>query len=493
MNTNNNNNNPPPPPPINASVTVSNQPSRPFDVFLSTSFQPAEWDDTFFCTPGACTPQTWSTARTTSLGNLQPKHVRLQGISQGVPQGSNGTTSTAWDFSTLDSIVQPVLSVGDHSPELQIAKAPPFMYVNNDSSQSFTDLTFQQFAGYAKNLVQYYDAGGFTPPGGSLLVSPAYPNQTITYWGIYNEPSINNNLTASDYVTMYNAVVPAMLSADPNIKFVALELCCGAEGWAQTFAQNVTPGLPVNAVATHYYSGCVRDPDETIFSTVPGFAASVLAIYANLSINPALSNVPVWITENNVDPDFSDNGDSICYPGQPFVLDPRGSSAFFAAWRPYVFSQIGKAGAKALYHWDFDADAQYGEVDYNTANTQLSYWVDYWLARMFPGGSGQQLLQSTNSDTSDIEVLPVVNTDGSVVIMVSNHAVASPTDNNGAGLTADVAVDTSALGAFTSASEIVMDSTTSPPTGPSPQSISPASPLKLSLNGYSVAMIKLMP
>ena len=481
---------PPPPPTVTAAVTVNATTGGPFDLAMSTSFQPAEWDDTFFCNPGACTPQTWSTARTALLGNLSPNHIRLQGISQGVPQGSNGTPSTSWDFSTLDSIVQPVLSVGDHSPELQIAKAPPFMYVNNDSGQSFTDLTFQQFAGYAKNLVQYYNTGGFTPPGGSLLVSPD-SNDKISWWGIYNEPGINNNLTASDYVTMYNALVPAMLSADPKIKFVALELCCGNEDWAQTFAQNVTPGLPVDAVATHYYSGCVRDSDETFFNTVPSFASSVRAIYTNLAVNPSLSNVPVWITENNVDPDFNNNGNSICYPGQPFVVDPRGSSAFFAAWRPYVFSQVGKAGAKALYQWDFDADVQYGEVDYNTAQTQLSYWVDYWLGQMFPPGSGATLLNFSNTNNAEIEVLPVMNPDGSVVVLVSNHAVASTADNNGKGLDGSVTVTLSGLGPFATASLVTIDSTTSPITGPTAVSISPTSPITLTLNGYSSALLKL--
>jgi hypothetical protein len=59
---------------------------------------------------------------------LNPSHIPLQGISQGVPQGVAGTGSTNWDFTVLDGIVQPVLGVGDHSPEFQIAKAPPFMY-----------------------------------------------------------------------------------------------------------------------------------------------------------------------------------------------------------------------------------------------------------------------------------------------------------------------------------------------------------------------------
>lgn len=475
---------PPPPPDITANVTVDKTTSGSFDVAMSTSFQPAEWDFTFFQSfPGATTP----------LANLQPHHIRLQGISQGVPQGLEGTNSTSWDFTTLDAITQPVLGVGDHSPEFQIAKAPAFMYVNNDSSNSFADLSFQPFASYAANLVKYYNTGGFTDSSATHHVSPAWPNQTITWWGIYNEPSINNNLDAVQYTQMYNAVVPAMQSADANIKFVAIEMCCSSEAWATTFAQNVTPGLPVDAVATHYYSSCnQRDTDDQVMSTVPGFASSVQTIYSNLSVNAALTSVPVWITENNVNADFdAGNGMSACNAGQAFVMDKRGSSAFFAAWRPYVFSQVGKAGARALYHWDFDADSQFGEVDFSTAQLQLSYWVDYWLGQMVPAAAGQQLLQATNSDSADIEVLPLLNSDGSVTIVISNHAVASANDNNGSGKTAKITLDVSALGAFNNASLVTIDSTTSPSTGPSPVSISPASPITLSLNGYSSAFIKL--
>ncbi len=472
---------PPPPPTINANVAVQNTTNGTFNVAMSTSFQPAEWDFQFFQQfPNATTP----------LGNLQPHHIRLQGISQGVPQGSAGSPSTSWDFTVLDAITQPVLGIGDHSPEFQIAKAPPFMYANNDSSQSFTDLSFQQFAGYAKNLVQYYNTGGFTGTDGFHKSSS---NQPITWWGIYNEPSINNNLSATDYVNMYNAVVPAMQSADPNIKFVALEMCCSSEAWATTFAQNVTLGLPVDAVATHYYSSCnQKDTDEQLMSTVPGFASSVQTIYNNLSVNADLANVPVWITENNVNADFNaGNGMSACNPGQAFVMDQRGSSAFFAAWRPYVFSQVGKAGAQALYHWDFEADAQFGELDGSTGQTQLSYWVDYWLAQMFPGDAGRQLLQFTNSDDADVEVLAVRNSDGSVVVLISNHAVGSAADNNGKGLNARVSLDFSALGPFASGSLVTMDSTTSAVTGPSPAAISPISPVSIDLNGYSAALLKL--
>ncbi len=289
---------------------------------------------------------------------------------------------------------------------------------------------------------------------------------------------------------MYNAVVQAMQSVDGTIKFVALEMCCSSENWVPVFANNVTQ--QVDAVGTHYYSSCnQRDTDTQVFATVPGFATSVQTIYGSLAANPSLANVPVWITENNVNADFNKGGGVSACTGLPFVTDKRGSSAFFAAWRPYVFSQVGKAGAQLLYHWDFDADAQFGEVDYNTGETQLSYWVDYWLAQMFPAGSGQQMLNFSNTNNAEVEALPVLDTDGSVVILISNHAVASASDNNGTGLTGKISLDVSALGAFTSASLVTIDSTTSPITGPTPTSISPASPLALTLNGYGVALLKL--
>ena len=475
---------PPPPPPatINANVAVNSATNGPFNLAMSTSFQPAEWDYQFFTdVPTAITP----------LANLNPSHIRLQTVSQGVPQ----RTASSWDFSVLDPIVQPVLSVGDHSPEMQLGWAPSFMWSGGGTSGT---LDANAFSGYAQNMVRYYNTGGFTSLDNVFHVSPSYPNEKITWWGILNEPSINGfgpATGAADYTAVYNQVVPAMKTVDGNIKFAALELCCGSEGWVQTFAANVN--VQVDVLAAHYYSSCnQRDSDTQVFSTVPGFAASVQQIYTNLSLNPSLGSVPVWITENNVNADFNNgSGQSTCNPGQAFVTDRRGSSAFFAAWRPYVFSQVGKAGAQLLHHWDFNADAQFGELNWsgNQAPLQLSYWVDYWLARYFPGGSNQHLLNFTNSNAAQVEVLPVVNTDGSVVIMVSNHAVASTTDNNGAGLTGNISLDTSALGPFSSATQLVIDSATNVANGPTAASIPVASPIKLTMSGYSVAFVQLVP
>lgn len=469
---------PSPPPAVSASVTVNNSKNGPLNLAMSTSFQPAEWDYQFFQSfPAATTP----------LGNLQPQHIRLQGVSKGIPQ----ITPATWDFTILDAITQPVLGVGDHSPEFQVAFAPGFMY----DSQGNLDLA--QFVGYAQNLVGYYNVNGFTSADGVFHESPSLQSQTpqrITWWGIYNEPNINNMSNPSVYTNLYNTVVPAMQHIDSGIKFVAVELSGGYNNWEQiyfsNFVQNVT--AQVDAVADHFYSTCnQKNTDQQLFHSVPGFANDVRTIYSLLSTNPRLTNIPVWVTENNVNADFSNNGMSACNPGQVFVADRRGSSAFFAAWRPYVFSQLAKAGARALYHWDFGADAQYGELNASSGQPQLSYWVDFWLRKMFPAGSGQMWLQSSNSDPAEFEVLPVLNTDGSLVVMVANHVVASPNDNDGRGLKARILLDVSAIGSFSSASVVTIDGQTSAATGPSPVAVSPHSPIAIDIDGYGVAFLML--
>jgi hypothetical protein len=454
---------------VGAVVQISKATTGSFNEFMSDSLLPADWDVQFFVQ---------NPTATEVLGNLSPRHIRLQEAWHGVPQ----MTDSTWDFTTLDATTQPVLTVGDQSPELQVRSAPAFMYVNNDDTGSFLDPTFQQFAGYAQNLVRYYNAGGFTSSDGVFHVSPSYPNTKITWWGIYNEPNVNNNLTPQQYVEMYNALVPAMQAADPSLKFVAMELAdftMQPQMWMPPFVSGVT--ARVDVMATHFYSTCdPRYTDAQIFATVPGFVTDVQYIYSQMATNPALASVPVWVTENNVD----------CYNVPNTTTDPRGASPFFAAWRPYVFSQLGKAGNQALFHFTFNANPQFGEVDQNVATTfWLSYWVDYWLARTFPSPPGADLLAYTTTDTSDIEVLPVLNSDGSLTVMIANLAVNAPSDWNGSGAPRTVQIDTSAFGTFSSATLAVVDGNTNVATGPVPSSVTVAPQIPITLSGYGVAFL----
>ncbi|HUJ22832.1 MAG TPA: hypothetical protein VLX58_14965 [Bryobacteraceae bacterium] len=461
------------------SVTVLNRKNTAEGVkgrlqnFMSTSFQPAEWDDQFFQQiPTASGP----------LWKLGSQHIRIQPVSQGVPM----IAPDQWDFSMLDAVLIPVLSLADHSPELQLATAPSFM---NDSQGHILPSHFGDFADYCANVVRYYNKGGFDA-GGKHYQSPSpYP---ITWWGIFNEPNINGVLN-TDYVTLYNLVVPAMQAVDPSIKFVAVELSdFGSE--SQNYIPAFTQGVKahVDALGTHYYSSCNQsDSDQAVMSSITTFASDVRYLYAQLRTNPALAGVPVWVTENNENADYDQgNGISACN-GTPFVLDTRGTSAFFAGWRPYLFSQLAQAGAQSLYHWDYDADAQFGEVDYNSGNTYLSYWVDYYLAHLFPAPPGADILVVHNSNAGALESLAVRNDDGSVVIMLANHHVRSANDNNGPGVPHTVTLDVSALGAFSAATETVIDASTDPAKGPAPQALTPSAQMQIALNGYAVAFLRL--
>jgi hypothetical protein len=447
------------------------------DDFMATSFQPASWTDTFFTDhPDA----------TTALDQLGSQHIRIQALERDVPM----TSGTTWDFSHLDAMVDPILSVADHSPEFQIAVAPSWM--NDTSGHLIIAAHLQDFADYCANLVRYYNTGGFDA-NGQHYQSPSYPAYHITWWGIFNEPNING-LTAAQYVQLYNTVVPAMQAVDPTIKFSAVELAdfgTEAENYMPTFLANVT--AQVDVISTHFYSSCnQKDTDQQIFSTIPNFVKDVKYIYSQLATNSALANVPVWVTENNVNADYNaGNGMSACNPGTTFVTDQRGTSAYFAAWRPYVFSQLSQAKVRGLYHWDYDGDAQYGEVDGGTDQTYRSYWVDYWLARYFPSPTGSSILNLDVTETSTVETLATQQADGSVVVMIADRAVHSSTDNNGTGDPRTVIVDLSAWPAFSTGSLLTIDASTDPAGGPVAVPVTPAPRLTLMLNGYGVAFLKL--
>lgn len=477
---------------IVVSITQRSNGSQPFTEAMSTSFQPAEWDYTFFQSEPQALPL---------LNGLNSHHVRLQPVSEAVPEDANQN----WDFTKLNAILEPVATQDDKSPELQLATAPAWM---NDSNGHLLSAHFQDFANYAADVVAYYNTTtGFTDSQGVQHVHATYT--PITYWGIFNEPNYNG-LTADQYVQLYNLVAPAMLAASSNvpIKLVGLELGdyydTTHQAYITAFAQNVTEHVDV--VATHYYSTCNQsDTDATVMATVtndflPEFQFLAKAMQG--SPNSSIASAPLWVTENNVDADFAaSNGYSTCNPSQKFVSDARGTSAFFAAWRPYVFSQLGKAGNQALYHWDFDADQQYGEVNFNNGAPYLSYWVDQALENYFCGNSATTcsaptLLNVGSTEVSGsqtMEALATEDSDQSVTVMLVDHAVNSSTDNNGSGAPRTVIVDLSALPAFSHGTQLTIDSSTSMSTQPTASSIQPSAKMTFTLNGYGVTFLHFTP
>jgi hypothetical protein len=465
--------------------------------FMSTSFQIGGWTTDYFGS-GAT-----ETALETTLDQLGPQHIRVQVVAGAVPMVSNTGTASDWDFTLLDTTLQPVLQTADHSPELQIAVAPAWMCKSDGTTSDVANHT-SDFAAMMANIVRYYNKGGFDANGTHFQSASSYP---IQWWGIFNEFN-GNGLSGADYVKLYNTVVPAMLAVDPTIKLSAFEfsdwgLGTGDGGdpmvYLPPFLAPANAGgvdTQVNIISTHFYGSCDQtNTDVQLFSTIPQFVANVSYFYQALQTRPDLASVPVWVTENNVNADWSNNGISVCNPPQVFVDDHRGTSAFFAAWRPYVFSQLGKAGNQALYHWSYTADQQYGEVD-GSGNTYLSYWVDKTLENTYPSTSaspGPNILELSATDTSSVETLATKSSSGAVTVMVADRAVASPTDNNGSGSPRTVVVDLSSLGSFTTAMLLTIDAATSASTGPTPVSVTPAARMDVTLPGYGVTFLTLTP
>jgi uncharacterized protein (TIGR03437 family) len=459
---------------LNQIDTTSGQNGR-LNTFLSTSFQPADWDYTFFQSHPSNANVLWQ---------LAPQHINLQSIDGGSPQSG----ANSWNFSENDAVNQTVLSVADHSPLYEIVP-PPFITASDGSVAASN---FPAFASYSANLASYFNAGGFDA-GGAHFQSPTPYH--ITWWGIYNEPN-GNGMTPQAYTNLYNLTVPAMQAVDPSLRFVAVELSDytgQAAAYMPTFVQNVT--ARVDVVATHFYGTCNQTTEDwQLFGAVDTFTSEISVIRSSMQQNAALAAVPIWVTENNVNADYSDsNGMSVCNPGQVFVTDLRGNSPFFAAWRPLLFERLAKVGVSSLHHWDHDADMQYGEVDYNTGGTQFSYWVDYWLAHLFPSPPGADFLQVQNQDDDNVSVdaFAIRNDDGSVVVALINHALLTGTEDNGTGDARTFELDVSALGSFASVTQITLDADTDPTAGPVAVTSAAMPNLEATVPGYGVVFFKL--
>jgi hypothetical protein len=464
---------------VESSTNSSAGTNGSLSTFMSTSFGPEAWLENFFVqNPNA----------TITLAALDSSHIRFQPLEAGTPETTDGT----WDFSVLDALLDPVIALGDQSPQLQLPVAPDWM---NDANGYLEPSHFQDFADYCAQVVEYYNThSGFVDNQGVTHVHTSFT--PITWWGIFNEPNING-LSASQYTQLYNIVVPAMQAAGSEVplKFVAVELSdwgTQPQEYLPTFVAGAT--AQVDVVATHYYGTTnQQDPDQDLFSQVSQvFVPHVQYIKSQLESVPALANVPIWVTENNVNSDVATaNGMSTQNPGQVFVVDDRGSSAFFAAWRPYVFSQLSQAGVSALYHWEFASNQQYGEVYYENGQEYLSYWVDYYLERYFPNNQSASILNLSNTEPSTVEALAVKHSDDSILVMIVDRAVHSNSDDNGAGDPRTIVLDLSALGTFTSASQLVIDTNTNTTNGPTLSSITPEGRLSVNLGGYGVTFLSL--
>ncbi len=458
-----------------------------FEEVMATAFTSAVWQYGFFdAHPEEQNPD--ASALIALASALPPPRVLVQMYD--APLRGESPETAYWDFSELDAIVQPLLTMGA-APLIQIYNTPP--WIDPSTSTGAVD-----FADYCASIVSYYNGKGVPMDGG---VAQSRSGKPVTWWAVLGDPNTGNAISidggtpysGTTYAAVYNMAVSRMSQVDSTIKFVAPEYndCindptganpagpCAPNTFVHDFLGATTNGgddggaAPIGALSVHMFStnyairkdaGVTLEPDSVAFQTViPKFTGDVAAFREQLR-EEGRPKTQVWVTQNQVNSDFPlvDGGSGNYYYNsgrstyRPFEADARGTDVFFAAWRPYLFSQLGKAGVSALFQWQYtagrcpnadagcsvldasDTDIQNAEVNYVSDTKHLSYWVDYTLARKFV--PGQDILKVTApaaaASNSNIELLAtrrIAGDEETVVVMVVNASVQNEADIDGPG------------------------------------------------------------
>ena len=395
-----------------------------------------------------------------------------------------GKVKGSWDFSSLDSVVNEITTAGAQ-PVLDIFQAPEWMW--RCPAGTIVDPTFGEFGDYMARLVGYYNKGSFVAEDGSTIANPAGLANRITYWELWNEPdwwSIacppkgNPNITARQYLTMWNTTAPRMLAVDPSIKLVGPSVASASGNNSGNYIALLMAGATPkpDVVSFHGYGGWIdSQSDAFLFG---GGCCGIDAIARNLeSVQTWAPGIPVWITELNVNADWGD--------------DPthRPNNAYGAAWGASAFRRLALGGVAALFQFEFGdtGNANFQMVDPQTSQPRLPYWRDYYLAHYFPAGS---TLLSASSSVAGIETL-AARAPGSnnVHVLVVNRQMASQSAVGGPGLPATVHVKVGNLGGITQVSIRQLDNETPLTSGPPAATLPVGNSATVHFAGYGAALL----
>ena len=397
-----------------------------------------------------------------------------------------------WSFANLDVLVNDVTVTGER-PVMNIKFAPDWMWTCSHYGDPghVQDLTFQTYAQYMARLVSYYNLGHMTTETGQTINNPAGTSNRIDYWEPWNEPDLSNEtpcvpdtgvaLTPQEFLTMWNAVVPAMLAVDPTLKFVGPATAGGQFGSGQSgneYVDTLMQGATVQpyAISFHgygYWDNTVTDKwifdgDNTGAGGIPDIKNS-----AN-SFHQHYPSKPLWITEINVNADWGED------------THHRPWNEFAAAWWASAYTELAPVNVAMLDHYNIVESPQFGLLDYDTGNPFLPYWIVKSLNAGFPTSS--QRLSATSPDTQQIEVTAARKPSGEITVLVADRKINPALPRGGHGLPLDIDVILNGI-TPTAITLQQIDVNTSPLTGPTPVSLPPVSPVTLHFPGYGLALL----
>jgi hypothetical protein len=401
-----------------------------------------------------------------------------------------------WTFQMLDILVNDEMAYGQ-TPLMNIKFAPDWMWTCSHFGDPghVQDLTFQTYAQYLARLVSYYNLGFMTTETGATIVNPAGTANRITYWEPWNEPDLANEtpcvpssgeaLTPSQFVTMWNAVTPAMLAVDPTLKFVGPATAGGQFGSGDVGNEYISDLMQQAVVAPDvisfhgygYWDNTVTDAwifdgDNTGAGGIPDFVNAATLVHQNYP------SKPIWIDEVNVNSDWGND------------THHRPWNEFAAAWWASAYSELSPLNVAMIDHYDVVESPQFGLLDYDTGHPFLAYWIIKSMNTAFPANSVR--LDAASPDHQLIETTAARRPDGKITVLVADRKIDPANPAAGHGLPEDVVV---ALQGINPASITLqqIDANTDPVAGPATVSLPASTLINLHFPGYGLALLTITP
>ncbi|MCD6475338.1 MAG: hypothetical protein J7K85_03610 [Anaerolineaceae bacterium] len=206
---------------------------------------------------------------------------------------------TRWDFSRIDPFTLDFLDATlGHPIMLNFSTIPPWMFKadhtvpypqNPDQpiwdyqvGSELRDPSLKELSEYFARIVSWYTRGGFTDEVGVWHESGHH--YKIDYWEVLNEPDFEHDTTPKQYTDRYDAIVSAIRSVNPDIKFVGLSLAL--PGLNPEFFEyflnpdNHQPDIPLDMISYHFYASPPLDElfdveHHTYFTQADGFITMV--------------------------------------------------------------------------------------------------------------------------------------------------------------------------------------------------------------------------
>ncbi len=347
---------------------------------------------------------------------------------------------TFWDFSLLDPVTIDFLRATEgHSTVLNFSTIPEWMFKTDNTVSIPDDATAvvwdyeqgaelrdpsgKEVADYYARLVSWYTRGGFVDELG-IEHHSGYSYQ-LPYWEVLNEPDYEHNLSAAQYVVIYDAVVSAIHKVSPGTRFVGISLATPAKNpeFFEYFlkAKNHQPGIPLDYISYHFYP--VSEPDDnpeteqySYFAQADGFLNVVRYIE---NIRERLS--PQTKTMINEIGTISSEGANQGAPGLKSKPIPDSYWNLSGALYAYVFGELTRMGIDVAgesqlvgYPTQFPSVTM---VDWNTGKPNARYWILKLLRQNF--GPGDRLMES-QVDIPNVYSLAVLTKDGRRRLLLVN-------------------------------------------------------------------------